>query len=781
MVKKTILLVVICTFAALLFAQTEWSAYTYPYNMLCMLEEDDNLLFGSALSMLKVDKETHTSEILNTSNYPIETNYVNAISKDSEGNIWIGHVHNYVDEGENVGGITVIHPDGTTTRYTMANSGLAGHLITDIEFDNDGLVWISYGFRMDSMGGITSFNPQTGEWNHYNKSNSALNANSVMSLFKDSSGMMWAALTSDYDEQLYMSLGGGICKLDPAGWVMYDDEICPVPVGYNEPENWEVMNIDEDSEGNLWFGLGGNVPCDTDGYGLYKFDGTTFECNQATGTALDYYWFVDVAPDDKVWVNSYIEAVGYFDNNGWTVYNDFEGWMLQRMHITSENEVWVSVYEGGLFYLQDDSFVELEYGYDNCPITYNSVWDINVSDAGEVYFGTGWYPFAGTNCAESALLCNTFGAWNKWGYDDFTNYIVKDVKFMDNGDVILATGVDTEEACAIYNMYGGVTIKHGNDWVIHNTFTTGYPYLAACAADMDANGNIWAASWTSGLAVYDGSSWTQYHPDNSPLYTDTISDIVCIPGTNDIWIASVAGLYLVDASDLTNLQWDVFLPSNSNLPTGYITNLYVDRDDVLWACTADGVCSYDGYEWTSYQDLTGVIGARRISQDECGRYWIATDTDGLMMMDGTTVQTFDVESSCLPSNTITALASDGFGHLWLSPHNGGIYCYEYEVTSTGELALIPVTDINHHNYPNPFNPETSISFDLPQTGMVSVDIFNAKGQKVCRLAHEEMQAGAHSLQWNGKDANDQPVASGMYFYKINFNGNTYSDKMMLLK
>lgn len=89
--------------------------------------------------------------------------------------------------------------------------------------------------------------------------------------------------------------------------------------------------------------------------------------------------------------------------------------------------------------------------------------------------------------------------------------------------------------------------------------------------------------------------------------------------------------------------------------------------------------------------------------------------------------------------------------------------------------------IVHSCYPNPFNPDITISFTIPKLQNVRVDIYNLKGQKVVSLCNEEFSNGTHKITWNGKDANDKLVASGLYMYKIKTNNNTVSNKILLLK
>lgn len=70
------------------------------------------------------------------------------------------------------------------------------------------------------------------------------------------------------------------------------------------------------------------------------------------------------------------------------------------------------------------------------------------------------------------------------------------------------------------------------------------------------------------------------------------------------------------------------------------------------------------------------------------------------------------------------------------------------------------------NCPNPFNPETSIEYQLPYSAEVSLTIYNLRGQKVRELMNTAQAAGMHSVQWNGRNESGQLVASGLYLYRI---------------
>ncbi|MCK5051163.1 MAG: right-handed parallel beta-helix repeat-containing protein [Candidatus Cloacimonetes bacterium] len=90
-----------------------------------------------------------------------------------------------------------------------------------------------------------------------------------------------------------------------------------------------------------------------------------------------------------------------------------------------------------------------------------------------------------------------------------------------------------------------------------------------------------------------------------------------------------------------------------------------------------------------------------------------------------------------------------------------------------------------HNYPNPFNPNTTISFNLTTEHMENTEIviYNLKGQKVKTFeCHTELVEVQHSITWDGTDESNKPVSSGVYFYKLVSDGkNLASKKMLLLK
>lgn len=112
------------------------------------------------------------------------------------------------------------------------------------------------------------------------------------------------------------------------------------------------------------------------------------------------------------------------------------------------------------------------------------------------------------------------------------------------------------------------------------------------------------------------------------------------------------------------------------------------------------------------------------------------------------------------SNNVT-LVVDSVGVLDVEELNDGDVVSDYNLSQ---------------NYPNPFNPNTNIQFALPQSGFVTLEVFNVTGERVDILISEELNAGKYNYEWNGSN-----LTSGIYFYRLNAGSFVETRKMILLK
>jgi photosystem II stability/assembly factor-like uncharacterized protein len=126
---------------------------------------------------------------------------------------------------------------------------------------------------------------------------------------------------------------------------------------------------------------------------------------------------------------------------------------------------------------------------------------------------------------------------------------------------------------------------------------------------------------------------------------------------------------------------------------------------------------------------------------------------------------------------------------WVSSSTGGIALFYGTLTGVGEPGSsgIPETFAMMQNFPNPFNPTTTIRYSLPVDAFVSMKVYSILGQEVATLKEEFQNVGTFNLQWSGKNNAGMQVASGVYLYRIEAkptNGGqpfTSLKKMILLK
>lgn len=121
-------------------------------------------------------------------------------------------------------------------------------------------------------------------------------------------------------------------------------------------------------------------------------------------------------------------------------------------------------------------------------------------------------------------------------------------------------------------------------------------------------------------------------------------------------------------------------------------------------------------------------------------------------------------------------ASDGLGRTIRPDFQSGSIWTDQTTDVDSEAELIPREFALEQNFPNPFNPSTTISFAVPRAGRVTLEIYDILGRKVATLLDENVESGQHSVVWSAESA-----PSGMYFYKLNHAGGSILRKMAIIK
>jgi ligand-binding sensor domain-containing protein len=380
----------------------------------------------------------------------------------------------------------------------------------------------------------------------------------------------------------------------------------------------------------------------------------------------------------------------------------------------------------------------------------------------------------------------------------------------------------------------GVCVYDGNDFVTSYTASEmgdDDGWIHASGMCEDSNGNKYI-SIEGGVAKFDGADWTLYTTNNTPLQNNICSDVF-IDNNEVIWIANQGGIVTLD----TEGNWTTYDGSNTPMYNGLpkILNIQSDSTGKLWILGRDtdqhsGLISFDGSNWEGHT-IEGVEQAVTwmdmcITNEDV--LWLA-GLDGLYSYDITTGQSFNhsqevgydnitacffdpltndiwagmlndeyasvgainfngtewvhypvINGPFLENSEIYGISTDSTGSIWFSQYYSGFMKLERNNSSINEEQVIQ-SAIYSKNFPNPFNPSTTIKYNIPEDSNVNLTIFNIKGEKVKTLVNNILYKGNHTVTWNGLDTMDNPVSSGVYFYRIKTQKSQSVNRMILMK
>ena len=145
----------------------------------------------------------------------------------------------------------------------------------------------------------------------------------------------------------------------------------------------------------------------------------------------------------------------------------------------------------------------------------------------------------------------------------------------------------------------------------------------------------------------------------------------------------------------------------------------------------------------------------------------------------------------MPGNHVIDLALETANdslYVWMSVYDREDHLYkgitilsEEFIVSDVDIESIPEKFALYQSYPNPFNPQTTIGFELAQESQIILDIFNISGQKIITLVNERKIPGKYYVVWNGKDEYRNIVSTGTYFYRLKAGNYTKTNKVTFIK
>jgi hypothetical protein len=288
----------------------------------------------------------------------------------------------------------------------------------------------------------------------------------------------------------------------------------------------------------------------------------------------------------------------------------------------------------------------------------------------------------------------------------------------------------------------------------------------------------------SEISPYESFYIYSHSEDADELYANFIPYLMG-PNTTELDINWIVHLQVEQASsDRDNIVLGVSpkasssfdfhydMPKPPHKPFDEAISVYFPKDPVQ-----DSLFAYQELHWEFLYPFVGT--------SQQSKYWeleIEVPTDEAIELHPLFMN--------VPDNYTVKLYIDGNEYdiihnnmITIDPTEAGIISGEIEVKNYTPVNADDILTIKQHfsNYPNPFNPETTITFYIPKHEQVKLDIYNIRGQKVKTLVDEPYESGIHQIVWEGKDKNDRRVSSGVYIYRLQTESYTATKKMMLLK
>jgi len=444
------------------------------------------------------------------------------------------------------------------------------------------------------------------------------------------------------------------------------------------------------------------------------------------------------------------------------------------------------------------------------------VWDSDVYTADidgdgdmDVISAGGWYVINSSSGAELVWYEND-------GQANFTKHVITS----HGGSLstpVHATDIDSDGDMDVLSGNWEGVILYKNDGQANFTKHV-ITSLRACSIhtdDVDGDGDMDVLCAESGGGIKGGyvGSLTWYENDGLANFTAHMINSDAL-GARSVYARDLDGDGDTDvllASDLYNeIAWyendgqanftnHVITTDALGAESVYATDVDGDGDmDVLSASAWDNKIAW--YEnvghggFTIHMITTDALGAESV---------YATDVDGDGDMDVLSASGGDgkiiwyendgqanftthmITTDALGACSIHTADVDGDGDmdvLSASSKDGKIVWYE-------QLTLTPVESqekvlLEHQlydNFPNPFNPSTTISYDLRHPSEVNILVYDIWGQKVATLVSENQAAGCHAVEWNGLNAQGKAVGAGMYLYVIRARDFAETRRMLLLK
>ena len=261
----------------------------------------------------------------------------------------------------------------------------------------------------------------------------------------------------------------------------------------------------------------------------------------------------------------------------------------------------------------------------------------------------------------------------------------------------------------------------------------------------------------------DGSVWCSTDNGNNWFAAGTIPGSLAIQAVvanalGHVFLATSNGVW---RSVDNGTNWTSI---SIGLTALFITALIIDpRNGYLYAATKQPVAA-------SQTDV-----GRELSINQ------AASVDGGIFVSTDNGDTWSPVNAGLTNPDIETIHFSPAGQFFAGTVGGGMVTTSTPTDLGDHPAVVPTDHRLLQNYPNPFNPSTAIAYTLPRAEYVELTIFNTLGQTVITLSPGMQNAGSYTVKWDGLNEAGNPVASGVYFYRLQAGPEASTKSMVLMR
>ncbi len=395
--------------------------------------------------------------------------------------------------------------------------------------------------------------------------------------------------------------------------------------------------------------------------------------------------------------------------------------------------------------------------------------------------------------AEAVVQHNgLFTVYNKYEIDGTVRYYGTGNP-LSNVTLTLSGDADETTTSATNGTYGFDNVATGNYVVTPSTELTIpeltiTPYDAALTARYSLGLEVFtsnqiAAADASGngtVSVYDSALMAQY----------ALGIISELPGGNWLFAPVSTAIEIFGSDETADFNAIVIGDPSGNYPGSSERTVEYNTQSIVLAPNANGEyllnigseeSFFSALGSINYRDeeltLTSIRYSERLESSNCEFDAEQTGTIKLSTWDVDELDAGDIATLVFNGNGVDNCTVE-IEYFIIDEVTGGVFSAP---TGIDEEVTTPTHFVLNGNYPNPFNPETEISFTVPAEAEVRIDIFNIKGEKIRTLTQDTYKAGTHSVVWKGITDNGRSAASGVYFYRMDAGSYSSVRKMALLK